>query len=163
MAMQAADDGLQRDRNHLRDEIDRAIQQVRRSGRRYRRASMALLLVGMVCGTVSAALASDAFRGGRVAARTAEATTGRTPTDLPRGWRNVCGIIAVLTLAGTLATGTNSALKLSDHQARTTACLSALAALQGPLFEESGMRQTVLDKTQAGLANIRLTYDEYFP
>ena len=161
--MQATDDGLQRDRDRLRDEIDRAIQQVRRSGRRYRRTSMALLLAGMLCGAVSAALASDAFRGGRLAARTAEATTGRTPADLPRGWRNVCGIIAVLTLTGTLATGTNSALKLSDHQARTTACLAGLAALQLPLFEESGLRQNVLEKTQAGLANLRLTYDEYFP
>jgi hypothetical protein len=161
--MQVADDGLQRDRDRLREEIDSTIQQVRRSGRRYRRASMALLLVGMLCGAVSTALASDAFRGGRLAARTAEATTGRTPTDLPRGWRNVCGIIAMLTLAGTLATGTNSALKLSDHQARTTACLAALAALQGPLFEEGALRPNVLDKTKAGLANLRLTYDEYFP
>ena len=161
--MQITDDGLRRDRDQLREEIERAIQQVRRSGRRYRRASMVLLLLGLICGTVSTALASDAFRGGRVAARTAEATTGRTPSELPRGWRNVCGIIAVLTLGGTLATGTNSALKLSDHQARTTACLIALAGLQAGLFDESAVRPGVLEKTQASLANIRLTYDEYFP
>lgn len=161
--MQITDDGLRRDRDQLREEIERAIQQVRRSGRRYRRASMVLLLLGLICGTVSTALASDAFRGGRVAARTAEATTGRTPAELPRGWRNVCGIIAVLTLGGTLATGTNSALKLSDHQARTTACLVALAGLQAGLFDESAARPGVLEKTQASLANIRLTYDEYFP
>ena len=161
--MQITDDGLRRDRDQLREEIERAIQQVRRSGRRYRRASMVLLLLGLICGTVSTALASDAFRGGRVAARTAEATTGRTPSELPRGWKNVCGIIAVLTLGGTLATGTNSALKLSDHQARTTACLIALAGLQAGLFDESAVRPGVLEKTQASLANIRLTYDEYFP
>ena len=161
--MQITDDGLRRDRDQLREEIERAIQQVRRSGRRYRRASMVLLLLGLICGTVSTALASDAFRGGRVAARTAEATTGRTPSELPRGWKNVCGIIAVLTLGGTLATGTNSALKLSDHQARTTACLIALAGLQAGLFDESVARPGVLEKTQASLANIRLTYDEYFP
>jgi hypothetical protein len=161
--MQITDDGLRRDRDQLREEIERAIQQVRRSGRRYRRASMVLLMVGLICGTVSTALASDAFRGGRVAARTAEATTGRAPSELPRGWRNVCGIIAVLTLGGTLATGTNSALKLSDHQARTTACLVALAGLQAGLFDESAVRPGVLEKTQASLANIRLTYDEYFP
>ena len=161
--MQATDDTLQRARDRVRDEIEHAIQQVRRAGRRYRRASMVLMLVGLICGTVSTALASDAFRGGRLAARTAEATTGRTPSDLPRGWRNVCGIIAVLTLGGTLATGTNSALKLSDHQARTTACLGALASLQASLFEEGAVRQSVLEKTQATLATIRLTYDEYFP
>ena len=69
----------------------------------------------------------------------------------------------MLTLAGTLATGTNSVLKLSEHQARTTACLGALAALQAGLFEEGGGRQSVLDKTKASLATVRLTYDEYFP
>lgn len=161
--MQATDDGLQHDRDRLRGEIERAIEQVRRSGRRYRRASMVLLLTGLVCGTVSTALASDAFRGGRVSARTAEATTGRAPAALAPGWRNVCGIIALLTLMGTVATGTNSVLKLSEHQGRTTACLGALAALQAGLFEEGPVRQTVLDKTQASLATIRLTYDEYFP
>ena len=161
--MPAIEDALQQDRDRLRDEIERAIQQVRRSGRRYRRASMMLLLTGLLCGAVSTALASDAFRGGRLSARTAEATTGRTPAALAPGWRNVCGIIAVLTLAGTLATGTNSVLKLSEHQARTTACLAALAGLQAGLFEEGGVRQTVLEKTKASLATVRLAYDEYFP
>jgi len=161
--MPPIDDALQQDRDRLRDEIERAIQQVRRSGRRYRRASMMLLLTGLLCGAVSTALASDAFRGGRLSARTAEATTGRTPAALAPGWRNVCGIIAVLTLAGTLATGTNSVLKLSEHQARTTACLAALAGLQAGLFEEGGVRQTVLEKTKASLATVRLAYDEYFP
>jgi hypothetical protein len=161
--MQATDDGRQHDRERVRDEINQAIQQVRHSGRRYRRASMVLLLIGLICGTVSTALASDAFRGGRLAARTAEATTGKVPAALAPGWRNVCGIIAVLTLAGTLATGTNSVLKLSEHQARTTACLGALAALQAGLFEEGAVRQNVLDKTKTSLATIRLTYDEYFP
>jgi hypothetical protein len=54
-------------------------------------------------------------------------------------------------------------LKLSEHQARTTACLGALAALQAGLFEEGAGRQSVLDKTKASLATVRLTYDEYFP
>jgi hypothetical protein len=161
--MPAIDEGLQQDRDRLRDEIERAIQQVRRSGRRYRRASMVLLLAGLICGTVSTALASDAFRGGRLSAWTAEATTGRAPAALAPGWRNVCGIIAILTLAGTLATGTNSVLKLSEHQARTTACLGALAGLQAGLFEEGGVRQSALEKTRASLATLSLTYDEYFP
>jgi hypothetical protein len=93
---------------------------VRRSGRRYRRGKHAAAAHRPALRHVSTALASDAFRGGRLSARTAEATTGRTPAALAPGWRNVCGIIAVLTLAGTLATGTNSVLKLSEHQARTT-------------------------------------------
>jgi hypothetical protein len=161
--MQATDDRLQQDRDRLRDDITGAIQQVRRSARRYRRASTALLLIGMVCGAASTTLAADAFRGGRLAANTAEATTGRAPADLPRGWRNVCGIIAVLTLAGTLATGTNSVLRLADHQARITACLGALAGLQEGLFEGDITQQNTLDKAKAGLAAIRISYDEYFP
>jgi hypothetical protein len=161
--MHATDARLQRDRDRLRDDIDQAIRQVRRAARRYRRASTALLLAGMACGAVSTVLASDAFRGGGVATRTAQATTGRTPANLPQGWRNVCGIIAVLTLSGTLATGTNSVLKLADHQARTTACLGALGGLQERLFEDDVVEENVLEKTKAGLATLRLTYDEYFP
>ena len=48
--MPAIDDGLQHDRDRLRDEIERAVQEVRRSGRRYRRASMVLLLTGRPAG-----------------------------------------------------------------------------------------------------------------
>src|SRR5690349_13707818 len=127
-------DTLESDRERLVEHIRAAVHQVRRAGRRYRRISSALLLIGLLCGAVSTTLAGDAFRGGAVAARTAQATAGRVPAELARGWRNVCGIIAVLTLAGTLATGINSILKLSDHQARATACLAALGALQTDLF-----------------------------
>ena len=67
-------------------------------------------------------------------------------------------VIAVLTLAGTLATGTNSVLRLAEHQARTTACLAALGTLQTNLFEDEA-----LDKTKSALETIRLQYDEYFP
>ena len=104
------------------------------------------------------ALAGDAFRGGQLAAKTAEATTGRVPTELARGWRNLCGIIAALTLAGTLATGTNSVLRLAEHQARTTACLAALGTLQNELFQ-----QDAIDKVKGALETVRLQYDEYFP
>jgi hypothetical protein len=159
----AAADTLETDRERLVEHIREAIQQVRRAGRRYRRTSAALLLIGLLCGAVSTALAGDAFRGGPVAARTAQATTGRAPAELARGWRNLCGIIAVLTLAGTLATGTNSVLKLSEHQARTTACLAALGALQNELFDGGAPQPAVLAKAKSALENIRIQYDEYFP
>jgi hypothetical protein len=112
----------------------------------------------MLCGAVSTVLAGDAFRGGQLAAKTAETTTGRVPAELARGWRNLCGIIAVLTLAGTLSTGTNSVLKLSEHQAQTRACLAALGTLQTALIEGDA-----LDKATSTLESIRLQYDEYFP
>ena len=159
----SAVDTLESDRERLVEHIREAIQQVHRAARRYRRISTALLLIGLLCGAVSTALAGDAFRGGSVAARTAQATTGRVPTELARGWRNLCGIIAVLTLAGTLATGTNSVLKLSDHQARTTACLAALGALQSELFAGSALQAAALAKAKSALDNIRIQYDEYFP
>lgn len=161
--MPGLDNALEPDRSRLQERIQEAIQHVRRAARRYRRTSTALLLTGLLCGAVSTALAGDAFRGGQLAAKTAQTTTGRVPSDLPRGWRNVCGIIAILTLAGTLSSGTNSVLRLSEHQARTAACVAALAALQADLFGENGKREAALDKARHSLETIRLSYDEYFP
>ncbi len=161
--MAGVDNALQHDRDRLFERIQESVRQVRRSARRYRRISAALLLIGILCGAVSTALAGDAFRGGRLSAQTAEATTGRVPMDLPRGWRNLCGIIAVLTLAGTLATGTNSVLRLGEHQAQTKACLAALGMLQTELFEEDVLQPVALDKAKSVLETIRLQYDEYFP
>ena len=161
--MPSLDNALEHDRSRLQELIQEAIQHVRRAARRYRRTSTALLLAGLLCGAVSTALAGDAFRGGQLAAKTAQSTTGRVPAELPRGWRNMCGIIAMLTLAGTLSTGTNSVLRLSEHQARTAACVAALGALQADLFGENGRREAALDEARHSLETIRLTYDEYFP
>jgi len=161
--MPALENAPEHDRGRLQERIQESIQQVRRAARRYRRTSTALLLAGLLCGAVSTALAGDAFRGGQLAAKTAQTTTGRVPSELPRGWRNVCGIIAILTLAGTLSTGTNSVLRLSEHQARTAACVAALGALQADLFGDNGRREAALDKARRSLETIRLTYDEYFP
>jgi hypothetical protein len=160
--MAGLDQVLEQDRSRLQERIQESIRQVRRTARRYRRTSTALMLAGLLCGAVSTALAGDAFRGGQLAAKTAQTTTGRAPSELPRGWRNVCGIIAVLTLAGTLSTGTNSILRLSEHQARTAACVAALGALQSDLFGDT-LREGALDKARHSLDAIRLTYDEYFP
>ncbi|HXD19961.1 MAG TPA: hypothetical protein VN654_23265 [Vicinamibacterales bacterium] len=160
--MAALDHALELDRSRLQERIQDSILQVRRTARRYRRTSTALLLTGLLCGAASTALAGDAFRGGQLAARTAQTTTGRAPSELPRGWRNVCGIIAVLTLAGTLSTGTNSVLRLAEHQAKTAACVAALGALQSDLYGET-VREGAIDKARHSLDTIRLTYDEYFP
>jgi hypothetical protein len=161
--MAGVENALEHDRDQLRERVGESVSQVRRAARRYRRISTALLLIGMLCGAVSTALAGDAFRGGSLAAGTAEATTGRVPAELARGWRNLCGIIAVLTLAGTLATGTNSVLKLADHQAQTRSCLAALGALQTQLFEDAAAGPVALAKAKSTLESIRLQYDDYFP
>jgi hypothetical protein len=156
--MTAVDEALQHERDRLQERIQESVRHVRRASRRYRRISTTLLLTGMLCGAVSTALAGDAFRGGQLAARTAEATTGKVPAELARGWRNLCGVVAILTLVGTLATGTNSVLRLADHQSRTTACLAALGSVQTGLFEA-----VALDKAKSALETIRVQYDEYFP
>lgn len=156
--MPADDNALQRDRDRLLERTQESLRQVRRAARRYRRISTALLLTGMLCGAVSTLLAGDAFRGGSLAAKTAESTTGRVPAELARGWRNLCGIISVLTLAGTLATGTNSVLRLAEHQAQTRACLAALGSVQTAVLAGDA-----LDKANSSLESIRLQYDEYFP
>ncbi|PYR66910.1 MAG: hypothetical protein DMF87_07040 [Acidobacteria bacterium] len=161
--MVGIENALEHDRDQLQGRIEESVREVRRAARRYRRISTALLLTGMLCGAVSTALAGDAFRGGSLAAKTAEATTGRVPAELARGWRNLCGIIAVLTLAGTLATGTNSVLKLAEHQSQTRTCLAALGALNTQLFEEAAASPVALAKAKSAFESIRLQYDEYFP
>jgi len=161
--MAGVENALEHDRDRLQERIEQSVLQVRRAARRYRRISTVLLLTGMLCGAVATALAGEAFRGGSLAAKTAEATTGRVPAELARGWRNVCGIIAVITLAGTLATGTNSVLKLTEHQAQTRACLAALGALQTQLFEADAAGPVALVKAKSALETIRVQYDEYFP
>src|SRR5436190_9189479 len=157
------ENALEHDRDQLQERIGESVLQVRRAARRYRRISTALLLIGMLCGAVATALAGDAFRGGSLAAATAETTTGRAPAPLAPGWRNVCGIIAVLTLAGTLATGTNSVLRLTEHQAQARACLAALGALQTQLLEEAAAGPVALAKAKSALDTIHVQYDEYFP
>jgi hypothetical protein len=161
--MAGVEQTMKAERDRLLERIQQTIQQVRRTARRYRRVSTTLLLVGLLCGALSTTLAGDAFRGGQLAAKTAQTTTGRVPADLPRGWRNVCGIIAVLTLAGTLATGTNSVLRLAEHQARTTACVAALGTVQSALYDADAGQPAALDRANRSLETIRAQYDEYFP
>ena len=156
------DEALRKDRDILRSEIQDAIVKVRRTARRYRRVSSMLVLTTMLCGAIATALAGDAFSGGPVAAGVAQTTTGKVPADLALGWRNVCGIIALLTLVGTIASGTDSVLKIAEHRTKAFACVGALDGLQAALLRESVVRRPGLDQAPAGLAAIRREYAEYF-
>jgi len=73
----------------------------------------------------------------------------------------VCGIIAVLTLAARVH-GTNSVLRLAEHQARTAACVAALGALQSDLFGET-VREGAHREGAAFARHHQAHYDEYFP
>jgi hypothetical protein len=155
------DEALRRDRDILRREIQDAIAAVRRTARRYRRVSSILVLTTMLTGALATALAGDAYSAGPLAANVAQSTTGKVPAELARGWRNVCGIIALLTLIGTVATGADSVLKIAEHRTKSFACVGALDGLQAALLRE-GVDRTNLDRTNADLASIRREYAEYF-
>ena len=160
--MPDADEALRKDRDILRSEIQNAIVTVRRRARRYRRVSSILVLTTMLCGAFATALAGDAFSGGPLAAGVAQTTTGKVPADLAAGWRNVCGIIALLTLVGTIASGTDSVLKIAEHRTKAFACVGALDGLHAELLRESAIRRSSLDQAAAGLTAIRREYSEYF-
>ena len=160
--MPDGDDALRKDRDILRNEIQDAILTVRRRARRYRRASSILVLTTMLTGAFATALAGDAYSGGPFAANVAQTTTGKVPAELARGWRNVCGLIALLTLIGTIATGTDSVLKIAEHRTKAFACVGALDGLQAALLRDGVVRRATLDKANADLAAIRREYAEYF-
>lgn len=160
--MTGDDNELRRDRDLLRQEIDRSVVAVRQAARRYRRTASILLLVAITAGGLATLLAGDAFRGGQLAANVAETSTGITPSPMARGWRNVCGAIAILTFIGTVATGADSALKISERRTQVFACAGALEALQTTLLRESTVSRDELDDTRLELARVRREYSEYF-
>ena len=154
---------IQRDREALRGELRKALLTVNKNARRYRRLNTIFLIIGMIFGLLSTALAADASRGGKViAADVAEATTGKVPSDLPPGWRNTCALIAVFGLIGTAATAINTVLKISEHKAKVFVCAGRLDSLLTDLIPESNLRRPVLEKVTTELAKLQSDYAEYF-
>jgi hypothetical protein len=155
-------EAVRTDRNAFRMELDRRLALVTRKARRYRYWNVALLLIAVLFGLVAAALAADSARNGNIIAKpVAEATTGVTPSDLPKGWRNVCGLIAVFTLIGTAATGISNALKVSEHQTKAFVCAGALDALLTDLLPESADHKHTLEKIEGELSKLLKEYAEY--
>jgi hypothetical protein len=151
------------DRTAFRVELDRRLAIVTRKARRYRYWNVALLLIAVVFGLVAAGLAADSARDGKIIAKpVAEATTGVAPSDLPKGWRNVCGLIAVFTLIGTAATGISNGLKVSEHQTKAFVCAGALDALLTDLLPESADHKQALEKIEGELSKLLKEYPEYF-
>jgi hypothetical protein len=149
------------DRDKLRREIRDESAKIRRAARRYRRLSGTLIILALISGALGTALAGEAFRGGSVSASVAQATTGVVPKDLPKGWRNVCGLIALLTFIGTVATGLNSMLKMTEHQTKAFLCAGAFDALETELLRDTDIRQQVLDRVIADLKKCRQDSAEY--
>ena len=153
---------LQDDRQTLIQQLEYRLVLANKKARRYRRSNSVLLLTAVVFGLLATSLAADSAREGDIAAKpVAEATTGKIPSELPRGWRNVCGLIAVFTFAGTLANGINTALRISEHQSKAMTCAGLIDGLKTELVTEAGLRRESLDKVRIDLARIVREYPEY--
>jgi hypothetical protein len=154
---------LQREQEMLRASLQEALGAVNRRARYYRRLNVALILVAVLSGATVTLLGADAARGGtRVAQRVAEGTTGKTPAPLGQGWRNVCAIMAILAFLGTVSTGVNGGLKVTERNVRAFACAGVLDGLLIELPGAASLGRPVLDRTRAELARIRREYAEFF-
>jgi hypothetical protein len=150
------------DRAVLRQEIERRQAAADKAARRYRRLNIALLAVSLLCGLFAAALAGDSAAAGKmIAAPVAEATTGNPPSPLAKGWRNVCGIIAILSLLATAANGIGSVFKIAEHQSKAFVCAGVLDSLHTDLLPGGAMGPEAVEKVRADLAKLLKDYPEY--
>lgn len=149
-------------REGLLNELDEQCVHVGKIARRYRNRNAILLLTALLCGLLATVLAGDSASGGKViAARTAEITTGKTPSELPNGWKNVCGLIAIITFIGTAATTANSWFKIAENQSRATICAGLLHAMRLELMDEETSPEAT-KKIKDDLLKIFREYPEFF-
>ena len=154
---------LQREQELLREDLRDALAAVNRRARFYRRMNVTLVLVAVLSGAAVTLLGADLFRGGtRVALRLAENSTSKTPPPLGPGWRNVCGLMALLAFVGTVSTGINGGLKVTERNVRAFACAGVLDGLLIELPGATSLGRPVLDRTRAELARVRREYAEFF-
>ena len=153
---------LNEDRQVLIEQLGYRLSEANRKARRYRRNNTMLLLIAVIFGLLATTLAADSAKTGDLVAKpVAEATTGRVPSELPKGWRNVCGLIAIFTFAGTLANSLNTALRISENQSKAMTCAGLIDSLKTELVTDAGLRRESLDKIRAELARIVREYPEY--
>ncbi|QDA59058.1 hypothetical protein [Hymenobacter jejuensis] len=149
-------------REALLAEISQRRTDVSKKARRYRRLNIALLVASLFFGLLATTLAGDSAAEGKlVAANVAEATTGKVPSTLPPGWRNVCRLIAICTFLGTAATGISSGLKIAENQSKATLCVGQLNAMQIELLDEN-QDEATLRRLQDDLLKVYKDYPEYF-
>ncbi|MBI5558369.1 MAG: hypothetical protein HY885_12105 [Deltaproteobacteria bacterium] len=153
---------VQEDRQRLREELTMRVLVARKKARRYRIWNYTLLVAALIFGLMATALAADSAKGGKmVAGPVAEATTGKPPAELPKGWRNVCGLIALFTLLGTTASGVHTSLKIAEHQSRATRCLGLLDSLSAELVPDASARREILERVSGDFAGIVKDYADY--
>ena len=152
------------ERTSLERELTTRLAQANRYALRFRRTNNLLLLIGLVLGLAATAFAGDAFRGSKaLAIPVVEATTAAAaPSDLPKGWRNVCGLIALMTLFATIANAVNAGLKTAEHQARATACAGAVDALRTQVSLGGELTGRRLEEIRGELGRLLRDYAEFF-
>jgi hypothetical protein len=150
---------IQEDFQLLRHDVKTRLEIVNRSARRYRMLHISLVILTLVCGILATTLAADSAMDTKLAAPVvAKAATGNEPSTLPKGWKVVCGVIAVVSLIGTVSQGIHSLLKIAEHQTKALNCAGKLDALT---IELSAPRREVVEKVRSEYATILKDYPEY--
>jgi len=150
---------LQEEFQLLRGDLSTRLAMVNRNARRYRRLHIGLVILTLICGILATTLAADSAMDTKVATTVvAKAATGQEPAPLPKGWKVVCGIIAVISLTGTISQGLHSLLKISEHHTKAMDCAGRLDALT---IELSTARKEVVDKVRNEYAGILKDFPEY--
>jgi hypothetical protein len=150
---------VQEDFELLRNDVASRLAKVNRNARRYRRLHTSLVILTLICGILSTTLAADSAMDTRVAApAVAEAATGKEPAPLAKGWKAVCGVIAVVSLIGTVSQGIHSLLKISEHQTKALDCAGRLDALA---VELTTPRREIVEKVRSEYTSILRDYPEY--
>ncbi len=150
---------VQEDFQLLRQDVKTRLEMVNRNARRYHRMHTSLVILTLVCGILATTLAADSAMDTKVAAPVvAKVATGNEPSTLPKGWKVVCGVIAVISLVGTVSQGIHSLLKIAEHQAKALNCAGKLDALT---VELTSPRREIIDKVKTDYANILREFPEY--
>jgi hypothetical protein len=151
--------GTAPEHERLRADLEVALTTINRRARRYRTLNTSFVLIALLSGGLVTLLGADVATGGtRVAQRVAETSTGRTPPALGRGWRDVCGLMAILAFVGTIATGVNSGLRIAERNTRAFSC----AGIIDGLLTELPASGPAPDRTRLELARVRREYPEFF-
>lgn len=154
---------IQNDRKHLINDINQSLTKVNNHAIRYRKTHTLLAVCTIVLGLFATLLAGDSARSGDIlAGNTAKIATGNTPTELPRGWRIVCGVIAVCTFLSTAAAGIDRVLRITDHRANAMACAGQMDGLRTELETNSKPTGEQIANARDTYINLRRQYAEYF-
>ena len=153
---------LDQDRQRLLDDISNGRAHVESSAKRYRRLHTGIAVSSIILGLLATALAADSARGSKVLAGpvVTAVTGGPAPGDLARGWRVVCGVIAVCTFLGTAATAVDKTLKISEHRTKAMICAGKLDSLETQM--STTMTRAELERYLQEYTGAKREYPEYF-